>query len=77
MHVSVTRPNQTETEGLQLPVIYVTSPYFAGVAGDVDGLFWDVKHELGEASKTERVHPEVKRRGQRPIISNSHINDLI
>ena len=26
MHVSVTRPQQTETEGLQLPVIDVTSP---------------------------------------------------
>ncbi|MEM6799182.1 MAG: hypothetical protein AAF589_06680, partial [Planctomycetota bacterium] len=29
MHVSVTRPRQTETEGLKLPVIYVSSPYFA------------------------------------------------
>ena len=27
MHVSVTRPKQTETEGLKLPVIYVSSPY--------------------------------------------------
>src|SRR5690554_4768540 len=72
MHVSVTRPLQTDSEDLKLPVIYVSSPYFAGVARDVDGLFWDVKHELGEAAK-ERVHPEVKRTGERPIISNSHI----
>ncbi|MDT0557451.1 Xaa-Pro dipeptidyl-peptidase [Ichthyenterobacterium sp. W332] len=77
MHVSVTRPAQTDSEGLKLPIIYVTSPYFAGVAGDVDGLFWDVKHELGEASKTERMHPEVTRRGQRPIISNSHIGKWV
>ncbi|WP_422108077.1 Xaa-Pro dipeptidyl-peptidase [Winogradskyella sp.] len=76
MHVSVTRPKQTETEGLQLPVIYVTSPYFAGVAGDVPGIMWDVKRELGGKSK-ERVHPEVKRRGQRPIISNSHIRKWV
>src|SRR5690554_1275057 len=72
MHVSVTRPSQTDSEGLKLPIIYVSSPYFAGVAKDVDGLFWDVKHELGEAAK-ERVHPEVERRGVRPVISNSHI----
>ena len=26
MHVSVTRPEQTESEGLKLPVIYVSSP---------------------------------------------------
>ena len=32
MHVSVTRPFQTDTQGLKLPIIYVTSPYFAGVA---------------------------------------------
>ena len=77
MHVSVTRPKQTETEGLKLPVIYVTSPYFAGVAGDVDGLFWDVNHELGEMPKTKRVHPEVQRRGKRPVISNSHTKKWI
>src|SRR5690606_10714766 len=35
MHVAVTRPAQTETEGLKLPVIYESSPYFAGVAPDV------------------------------------------
>ncbi|WGD34006.1 Xaa-Pro dipeptidyl-peptidase [Olleya sp. YS] len=73
VHVSVTRPKQTDTEGLKLPVVYVTSPYFAGVAQDVPGLMWDVEHELGEPAKVERVHPEVKRFGQRPIISNSHI----
>ena len=77
MHVSVTRPQQTESEGLKLPVIYVSSPYFAGVAPFVDGLFWDVRHELGEATKTERVHPEVVRTGERPIISNSHIEKWV
>lgn len=73
VHVSVTRPQQTESEGLKLPVVYVTSPYFAGVAPDVQGIMWDVKHELGEPSSKKRVHPPVKRLGQRPIISNSHI----
>ena len=77
MHVSVTRPYQTETEGLKLPVIYVSSPYFAGVAPDVDGLFWDVNNELGELSEKPRVHPEVTRRGKRPIISNSHIKKWV
>lgn len=76
MHVAVTRPFQTETEGLKLPIVYETSPYFAGVAGDVPGVFWDVKHELGSIGK-ERVHPEVKRIGQRPIISNSQINTWV
>ncbi len=73
MHVDVTRPEQTKTEGLKLPVIYVSSPYFAGTAPFVKGLFWDVRHELGDAA-TPRVHPQVKRRGKRPIISRSHVN---
>ena len=71
MHVAVTRPSQTE-KGLQLPIVYETSPYYAGTAGDVPGLFWDVKHELGEHPKP-RIHTEVKRIGRRPIISNSQI----
>lgn len=35
MHVDVTRPGQTETEGLKLPVVYASSPYYAGTAGNV------------------------------------------
>jgi len=71
MHVSVTRPKQTETEGLKLPVVYESSPYYAGTAGNAP-IFWDVKHELGTAPKP-RNHAEVKRTGKRPIISNSQI----
>ncbi len=76
MHVAVTRPEQTETEGLKLPIIYVSSPYFAGVAADAPGTMWDVNIELGGTAK-ERFHPEVTRRGQRPIISNSHIKKWV
>ncbi|PWH82054.1 Xaa-Pro dipeptidyl-peptidase [Algibacter marinivivus] len=76
VHVDVTRPYQTDTEGLKLPIIYESSPYYAGVAPDVDGVFWDVKHELGETAK-ERAHPEVKRLGERPIISNSQIKKWV
>lgn len=76
MHVSVTRPYQTETAGLKLPVIYVTSPYFAGVAADEEGAFWNVKHEIG-ATPPPHTHPPVKRRGKRPVISNSHTKTWI
>ena len=75
MHVSVTRPKQTE-QGLKLPVIYATSPYYAGTSGLAEGLFYDVRHNLGE-TPPERTHPEVERRGQRPIISNSEINKWV
>ena len=76
VHVDVTRPFQTDSEGLKLPVVYESSPYYAGVAPDVDGVFWDVNHELGDIGK-ERVHPEVTRLGERPIISNSQIKTWV
>ncbi len=63
MHVDVTRPAQTQSEGLKLPVVYETSPYFAGTAGFVSGLFWSVRHNLGVMPPV-RVHPEVERKGQ-------------
>lgn len=77
MHVSVTRPYQTESGDLQLPIIYETSPYYAGTAGLGPGIMWNVRHELGEPAPEPRVHPEVQRRGERPIISNSHINEWV
>ena len=75
MHVSVTRPKQTETEGLKLPIVYESSPYYSGTAGNAP-IFWDVKHELGEQPKP-RNHTEVKRTGKRPIISNSQIRTWV
>ena len=75
MHVDVTRPAQTEN-GLKLPVVYESSPYYAGVAPNVDGLFWDVHHEIGKEAKP-RTKVEVKRIGKRPIISNSQIKTWV
>jgi X-Pro dipeptidyl-peptidase len=72
MHVDVTRPEQTDNEGLKLPVVYESSPYYAGTAGDAPGLFWEVKHEIG-AKEKPRTHVEVQRKGERPIISNSQV----
>lgn len=77
MHVDVTRPFQTETEQLRLPVIYETSPYYAGTAEMVEGIMWNVQHELGEDAPSGRLHPEVKRTGERPIISNSLIREWV
>nr|WP_319271067.1 Xaa-Pro dipeptidyl-peptidase [uncultured Draconibacterium sp.] len=77
MHVDVTRPRQTESEGLKLPVIYNSSPYFAGVAGNNPEFFWDVKQELGEKPKQHVHPPEIQRRGERPIISKAQVNTWV
>ncbi len=77
MHVAVTRPEQTETEGLKLPVIYESSPYFAGVASASQEYFWDVRHEVGAVPPERKHPPEIKRWGERPIISNSLIDTWV
>ena len=77
MHVSVTRPEQTESGELRLPVIYETSPYYAGTARPPYDFFWNVRHELGETPPERKKGPQVQRRTQRPIISNSHIRTWV
>lgn len=72
MHVSVARPIQTDTQGLKVPVIYNTSPYFAGTAGNEKGTFWDPKHEIGE-TPPEHKHPkDIRHQSKRPVISTRH-----
>ncbi len=74
MHVAVARPIQTDTEGLKVPVIYNTSPYFAGTAGNEKGTFWDPKHEIGE-TPPEHKHPkDIEQQSKRPVISTGHTN---
>ena len=77
MHVSVTRPRQTESEGLKLPVVYVSSPYFAGTGSKGLEFFWDPRHELGQTPPKREHFPAVERKGMRPIISKSHQKDWV
>jgi len=71
MHVDVTRPLQTETEGIKLPVIYESSPYFAGTGSTDRQYFWNVRHELNSVPPPRTHMPPIQRRDKRPVISNS------
>ena len=77
MHVDVTRPRQTETLGLKLPVIYISSPYFGGTGAKGREFFWDVRHELGATPPKRKHSPPIKRKETRPIISKSHVNEWV
>jgi X-Pro dipeptidyl-peptidase len=72
VHVDVTRQKQTVTEGLKVPVIYESSPYFAGTGGGND-ILWDVKQELGAIPKPRTSHPNIPYQPNRTRISNSLI----
>ena len=77
MHVSVTRPRQTESEGLKLPVVYVSSPYFAGTGKAGREFFWDPHQEIGKEPRKRTTQPPVNRKGMRPIISKSHAKQWV
>ncbi|XZE51746.1 Xaa-Pro dipeptidyl-peptidase [Planctomycetaceae bacterium SH139] len=77
VHVAVTRPGQTESAGLKLPVIYVSSPYFAGTAPGDREYFWDARHELGAEPPQRSFPPAFEPKGKRPVISTSHTRQWI
>ncbi len=70
--VDVTRPQQTDTEGLKVPVIYESSPYFAGTSGDRQFL-WNVNQELGTQPPARTSQPQIEFRPTRTSVSNSQI----
>ncbi len=77
MHVDVTRPRQTDSEGLKLPVIYETSPYFAGTAPDSDNKMWSPRQELGATPAARPLIGPFERSGVRPIISKDLVEEWV
>jgi X-Pro dipeptidyl-peptidase len=75
VHVDVTRPGQTDSEGLKVPILYSSSPYFAGTArGDGN---WRVERELGPETQTRKDMVSPSYRGDRHRISNSLVNEWV
>jgi X-Pro dipeptidyl-peptidase len=70
VHVGVTRPAQTDTGGLKVPVIYESSPYFAGTA-DGRSILWNVQHELGAEPPARTGIPEIKFEPNRKRVSDA------
>ena len=76
MHVDVVRPRQTDTEGLKVPVVYESSPYFAGTSGPRQFL-WNVRQEVGAEPPPRTSQPEIDYQRERASISNSQVNTWV
>jgi X-Pro dipeptidyl-peptidase len=74
MHVFVTRPSQTDSGDLKLPVIYMSSPYYGLRMWSMMGfgtkkVFCNIEHELGETPKARR-HKNLGTRKKRPMMAS-------
>lgn len=75
VHVDVTRPGQTDSEGLKVSILYGSSPYFAGTSRDEGN--WDVNQELGAASPPRRALNAPAYQPNRHRISNALVNEWV
>jgi X-Pro dipeptidyl-peptidase len=76
VHVAVVRPRQTETEGLKVPIIYESSPYFSGTAGGGLSYFWNPRHEVGVTPPPRSTPPSVEARTSSQI-SGSQVSTWV
>jgi len=77
VHVDVTRPVQTDSAGLRVPVVYETSPYFAGTGSPAREYFWDIHQELGGQPSPRSPMPPIQHRSLRPVISETLVADWV
>ncbi len=76
IHIDVYRPRQTETEGLKVPVVYESSPYFAGMAASTS-YYWGVQQELGAKPKDRSAAPSIPFAANRTMISGSLVKQWV
>jgi len=75
VHVDVTRPRQTDSEGLRVSVLYGSSPYFAGTSrGQVN---WNVQQELNDQPQPRGVMLNPPYQATRSRISNALVNEWV
>lgn len=75
IHVDVTRPGPTASDGLRVPVVMGSSPYYAGTArGQVN---WNVNQELDAAPAPRDPMTPPAFRSPRPRISNVLVNEWV
>ena len=77
MHVDVTRQGQTDEEGLKVPVVYESSPYFSGTGTTASAHFWDPRHAVGAEPPMHAAAPSIAHQSKRPLMSRSQIRTWV
>jgi predicted acyl esterase len=69
IHVDVSRPKETDTDGLKVPVLFEDSPYYAGGS---DSPNFSVEHELGQPPAARIRAPYFTAGNTSPTISTRY-----
>ncbi|WP_240491196.1 Xaa-Pro dipeptidyl-peptidase [Pirellula sp. SH-Sr6A] len=77
MHVAVTRPAQTDSEKLKVPVIYQSSPYYAGMGSNDPKHMWNPKQQIGTEPPKHEDAPEIDQQSLRPVLSRDHLKEWV
>ena len=77
MHVAVTRQKQTDTEQLRVPVIYQSSPYYAGMGSTNKNHMWNPRQQLGAKPPEHDLPPAVEQKSLRPVLSKELLAEWV
>ncbi|MCU0708822.1 MAG: Xaa-Pro dipeptidyl-peptidase, partial [Pirellula sp.] len=77
VHVSVTRPQATETEGVRVPVIYQSSPYYAGMGSTLPEHMWSPRQNLSAHPPKHETPPAIPQTAKRPRLSGEHLGEWV
>lgn len=77
VHVSVTRPKATETDGLKVPIIYQSSPYYAGIGSTSNEHMWSPRQNLNSAPPKHETPPAIPQTAKRPRLSGEHLGEWV
>jgi len=77
MHMDVTRPAQTESEGLKVPVVYESSPYYSGTGSVSEQYMWDPHQELNDFPPYRELSPPIPFQAPRAMIADSEVSTWV
>lgn len=77
VHVSVTRPKPTQTQGLKVPVVYQSSPYYSGTGSNSPDHMWNPRQNLQSPPPKHETPPAIPQQAKRPRLSGEHLADWV
>lgn len=77
VHVAVTRQKQTDSEQMRVPVIYQSSPYYAGMGSTNKNHMWSPLQQLGAKPPEHDIPPAIKQQSLRPVLSKEHLSEWV